>query len=139
MLSKTTNNPSSFVAVKRAITQELVTEDPFPYNNINTGRSRYQGPGIISLQCIELGLHGGALGRIGEGGADGWQHRGEDRCVEVEAVHWLAETSFATGAHVVLIHHRNNGLRRCGGSPASLCARRHWQQPGTRSPQGLRH
>ena len=76
-------------------------EDPFPYNNINTERARHQGLGVISMQCIELSLHGEVTSQVKEGGADGRRHRREDRRVEVEAVHGPANASFAMSVHVV--------------------------------------
>jgi hypothetical protein len=101
-LCKTTKNPPDFIAVKRAIRQELVTKYPFSSNKINTRWSRHQGLGVIGLQCIELSLHNEAPGQIRKDSADN-VGTGERTAVLRLRHPRVPKTIFEMGAHDVCI------------------------------------
>jgi hypothetical protein len=92
-----------------------VAINPFSSDNVDAWRLRHQSPGVISLEGVELRLHGGTPVRVSEGRPERcWKWR-EGRRTEVEAVHRLNEAGFTTGMHAMLIGDGRNGLRG-GGS-----------------------
>jgi hypothetical protein len=54
LLSKTTEYPLSFVAIKSTIRKKFVPEHPLASNHISAGWPRDKGPGVIGLQGYEL-------------------------------------------------------------------------------------
>jgi hypothetical protein len=70
-LCEPTKDPTSFVVVKRAIGLELVTKNPLAGDEVDARRVRHQGPGVIVLQSIKLGLHSLTPGQVRERCVDG--------------------------------------------------------------------
>jgi hypothetical protein len=64
LLCEAAKDPTSFVAVKRAIRLELVMKNPLASDEVDTRRARHQGPGVIVLQSVKLGLHSLTPGRV---------------------------------------------------------------------------
>jgi hypothetical protein len=67
LLSKTTEDPLSFVAIKSTIRKKLMPEHPFATNHISVGWPRNKGLSVVGLQGCELLRHGIAPIRIGKG------------------------------------------------------------------------
>jgi hypothetical protein len=86
MLSKTTQNPTSLITVKSAICQKFVPKNPFTSDNVDAGRSRHQGPGVIGLESVELRLHGGTLVQVSKSGPNERRQRRAENNIEVEAI-----------------------------------------------------
>jgi len=74
-LSKSTENPSSFIAVKSTIRVELVSKNPFTSHNIGMRRPWYQSPGVVGNQSLKLLLHSTTPIRISESTANRGWHR----------------------------------------------------------------
>ena len=56
-LSETSKHPPDLVTIKRAISQKLMTINPFTGDDVNTGRTGNQSPCVVGQECIKLGLH----------------------------------------------------------------------------------
>jgi hypothetical protein len=78
-LGKAMKNPASLVPFQGAVRVELVLEDPFVGDDVGANRMRDKLPSIVGDQSIIFFFHGTALGRVGEGGADGGGHRRESQ------------------------------------------------------------
>lgn len=57
-LGEAADNPSCLVPIKGAVLLVLVAENPLPTDDMGTGRSWNELPGLVGLESVELGLHG---------------------------------------------------------------------------------
>lgn len=73
VLREAANNPSGFVLFKVTVLLELVAVDPLPTDDVSSGRSRNELPGLVGCESVELGLHGGASVGVLKSGIDGHQ------------------------------------------------------------------
>ena len=56
-LSETSKHPPGLVTIKRAISQKLVTINPFTGDDVNTGWTGNQSLGVVGQEGIKLVLH----------------------------------------------------------------------------------
>jgi hypothetical protein len=78
-LGEAVKNPASLVPFQGAVRVELVFEDLFVGDDVGANRTRDKLPSIVDDQSIIFFFHGTALGRVGEGGANGGGHQRESR------------------------------------------------------------
>ena len=74
-LSKTTNHPTSLVALKSTIRAGLLAKDPLGADYIGARRPGNQCLGVVPLESVELFLHCGKPVRITKGCASGHGNR----------------------------------------------------------------
>jgi hypothetical protein len=67
LLGETTEHPTSLVSVQRAISMELVFENPFPGDHIGLVRPRDRIPSVVDRESIKFFLHGLAPNGISKG------------------------------------------------------------------------
>lgn len=67
LLLVTSSNQSSLVAICPAVKASFDLVDPSGGDGLLVDRERYQGPGMIVVNGIDFGLHGGLPVRVGVG------------------------------------------------------------------------
>jgi hypothetical protein len=108
LLSKTVEYPSSFVAIKSTIRKKFVLKHPLASNHISVGWPRDKGPGVVGLQGCELLKHCVAPIRISKGATIRLGQGRQSNYMKVEALLGLAKAMLASCDHAVVILDRRN-------------------------------
>jgi hypothetical protein len=107
-LSEASKDPTSLVAVERAIRGELVPEDPLVVNHVGAQWMRHQAPSVVGQQGHVFLFHGSTLVGIGESGTNGGADRRESR-INVSRENQLVDKAENSGR--AMRHHRVNRVR----------------------------
>jgi hypothetical protein len=113
-LSKSTKDPTRFVALKGTIRVKLVFEYPLALDDVGMRRAWNESPSVVGDEGLELVLHRTPPEGVVEGATVHRWYRGDSssRSLQVEAR--LAKTAFRASAHAVAVDHGKswNGAHR---------------------------
>ena len=106
-MSEAPKHPTSLVVFQRAISIELVFEDPFPSNHIGLGRTGDKIPSVVGLKCYIFVFHGPAPMRISKSITAGPREWTEG--LGMQGKTRLPVPCFSTGRHTMGVGDRWNG------------------------------
>jgi hypothetical protein len=120
-LSKVAKNPAGFVAVKGAVSMELVPENPFPSNHICLSKTLNKIPGMVVMESSTLIFHGLVPVGISQSIAVRARDRGE--CLRMQGDTGLLVPGLVAGGHAVCVDDWRVGMALVGREGPCLTKR----------------